>query len=46
MTPRDLPAVKARLRAASLAELKALADEACAQPDAASVRALDREARS
>ena len=42
MTPRDLPAVKARLRAASLADLKALAERACAQPDAAAVRALDR----
>ena len=42
MTPRDIPAVKARLRAASLADLKALAERACAQPDAAAVRALDR----
>lgn len=41
MTPRDLPAVKARLRAASLAELRALAERACEQEDAAGVRALD-----
>ena len=41
MTPRDLPGVKARLRAADSAELKALADQACAQEDAAAVRALD-----
>ena len=41
MTPRDLPGVKARLRAADLGELKALALRACEQEDAASVRALD-----
>ncbi|WP_331326072.1 phosphoenolpyruvate--protein phosphotransferase [Methylorubrum populi] len=41
MTPRDLPGVKARLRAADSAELKALAAQACAQEDAAAVRALD-----
>ena len=41
MTPRDLPGVKARLRASNMAELKALALRACEQEDAASVRALD-----
>ena len=41
MTPRDLPGVKARLRASEMAELKALAARACAQEDAAAVRALD-----
>jgi phosphocarrier protein FPr len=41
MTPRDLPAVKARLRASSMAELRALAARACAEEDAAGVRALD-----
>jgi phosphocarrier protein FPr len=43
MTPRDLPAVKARLRASTLADLRAQAEEACAQADAAAVRALDRQ---
>ncbi|MGU3538487.1 phosphoenolpyruvate--protein phosphotransferase [Methylobacterium sp. A54F] len=41
MTPRDLPGVKARLRAAEMGELRALAARACAQEDAAAVRALD-----
>ena len=44
MTPRDLPGVKARLRASDMAELKALAAQACAEEDAASVRALDTTA--
>ena len=44
MTPRDLPGVKARLRASDMAELKALALRACEQEDAASVRALDTTA--
>jgi phosphocarrier protein FPr len=46
MTPRDLPGVKARLRACDMAELKALAMDACAQEDAAAVRALDPAADS
>ncbi|MDV2985307.1 UNVERIFIED_CONTAM: phosphoenolpyruvate--protein phosphotransferase [Methylobacteriaceae bacterium AG10] len=46
MTPRDLPGVKARLRACDLSELKALAEQACAQEDAAAVRALDTAAES
>ena len=41
MTPRDLPGVKARLRAAELGALQALAARACDQEDAAAVRALD-----
>ena len=41
MTPRDIPAVKARLRGASLADLQDLARRALAQPGAAEVRALD-----
>ncbi|GEP03311.1 phosphoenolpyruvate--protein phosphotransferase [Methylobacterium oxalidis] len=41
MTPRDLPGVKARLRAVEMGELRALAAQACAQEDAAAVRALD-----
>ncbi|WP_232630642.1 phosphoenolpyruvate--protein phosphotransferase, partial [Methylobacterium sp. Leaf118] len=41
MTPRDLPGVKARLRASDMAELRALAVRACEQEDAAAVRALD-----
>ncbi|WP_370525365.1 phosphoenolpyruvate--protein phosphotransferase [Novosphingobium sp. BK486] len=41
MTPRDIPAVKARLRGASLADLQDLARRALAQPGAAQVRALD-----
>ncbi|WP_334175457.1 phosphoenolpyruvate--protein phosphotransferase [Pseudoxanthobacter sp.] len=41
MTPRDIPAVKARLRAASMADLRALASRALAARTAADVRALD-----
>ncbi|WP_298957538.1 phosphoenolpyruvate--protein phosphotransferase [uncultured Methylobacterium sp.] len=41
MTPRDLPGVKARLRASSFIALRDLAARACAQADAAGVRALD-----
>ena len=41
MTPRDLAGVKARLRAADMGELRALARRACEQEDAAAVRALD-----
>ncbi|MEA1831621.1 phosphoenolpyruvate--protein phosphotransferase [Methylobacterium durans] len=41
MTPRDLPGVKARLRSVEMGELRALAARACAQEDAAAVRALD-----
>ncbi len=40
-TPRDIPAVKARLRASSLADLQALAKKALAASSAAEVRALD-----
>lgn len=42
MTPRDVAAVKARLRSAGIGELRALAARACAQEDAAGVRALAR----
>ncbi len=41
MTPRDLAGVKARLRAADMGALRALAGRACEQEDAAAVRALD-----
>lgn len=41
MTPRDIPAVKARLRASALDDLKVLAQEAVAREDAEAVRALD-----
>jgi len=41
MTPRDVPAVKARLRAASFADLQRLAAEALACDTADRVRALD-----
>ncbi|GJD39405.1 phosphoenolpyruvate--protein phosphotransferase [Methylobacterium bullatum] len=41
MTPRDVPAVKARLRASEMGELRALAARACDQEDAAAVRALE-----
>ncbi|NMN05073.1 MULTISPECIES: phosphoenolpyruvate--protein phosphotransferase [unclassified Novosphingobium] len=44
MTPRDIPAVKARLRAANLPDLQDLARRALAQPGAAQVRALDAPA--
>ncbi|MDO5631218.1 MAG: phosphoenolpyruvate--protein phosphotransferase [Paracoccus sp. (in: a-proteobacteria)] len=43
MTPRDIPAVKDRLRNADLTTLRALADRALAAPDAAAVRALAGE---
>jgi phosphocarrier protein FPr len=41
MTPRDIPAVKARLRASDFAGLQALAAQALAQATADAVRALD-----
>jgi len=41
MTPRDLPAVKARLRSSELPALQALAARALAVESAADVRALD-----
>lgn len=41
MTPRDVAAVKARLRDSEIGELRVLAAKACAQEDAAAVRALD-----
>ncbi|WP_019906952.1 phosphoenolpyruvate--protein phosphotransferase [Methylobacterium sp. 77] len=41
MTPRDVPAVKARLRTSEIGELRALAARACDQEDAAAVRALE-----
>ena len=41
MTPNDIPAVKARLRAAALADLQALAQQALACADATQVRALE-----
>ncbi|MFE1600391.1 phosphoenolpyruvate--protein phosphotransferase [Methylobacterium sp. ID0610] len=44
MTPRDVPGVKARLRGADLAALKALAERACGLEDAAAVRALESAA--
>jgi phosphocarrier protein FPr len=44
MTPREIPAVKSRLRETSLAALRALADKALAAATAADVRALDAEA--
>jgi phosphocarrier protein FPr len=40
MTPRDVASVKARLRASEMGALRALAARACAQEDAAAVRAL------
>lgn len=43
MTPRDVSAVKARLRASEIGDLRALAARACAQEDAAGVRALAHE---
>jgi phosphocarrier protein FPr len=42
-TPRDLPAIKSRLRAASFSALQTLAAAALAAPSAAAVRALDVE---
>lgn len=44
MTPRDIPAVKARLRASSLAALQQLALRALAAETAQAVRALNTEA--
>ncbi|CAA2099320.1 Phosphoenolpyruvate-protein phosphotransferase [Methylobacterium bullatum] len=41
MTPRDVPAVKARLRASEMSALRALAARACDREDAAAVRALE-----
>jgi phosphocarrier protein FPr len=41
MTPRDIPAVKARIRGASLAEMQALAAKALDAGTAAEVRALN-----
>ena len=41
MTPRDLPAVKARLRVSELPALQALAARALMVESAAEVRALD-----
>ena len=43
MTPRDIPAVKARIRASSLGALQALAARALDATSAADVRALDGE---
>ena len=45
MTPRDIPAVKARLRANDYAKLRALAERALEQDSAEAVRRLDREAQ-
>ncbi len=44
MTVRDIPAVKVRLRSASMADLKALAQKAIAARTAAEVRALESAA--
>ncbi|WP_413204243.1 phosphoenolpyruvate--protein phosphotransferase [Rhodospirillum sp. A1_3_36] len=44
MTPRDIPAVKARIRGTTLVALQALAEEALACETAEDVRALDRGA--
>lgn len=41
MTPRDIPAVKARLRASTLADLQQLAERALASESAQAVRALN-----
>ncbi|WP_313808756.1 phosphoenolpyruvate--protein phosphotransferase [Sphingobium sp.] len=43
MTPRDIPAVKARIRASHLTDLQALAARALDATSAAQVRALDGE---
>ena len=43
MTPRDIPAVKARIRAAESGTLTALASRALSAQSAAEVRALDHE---
>ncbi len=42
MTPNDIPAVKARLRASAMADLRALAEQALQCEDAAQVRALEK----
>lgn len=42
MTPRDIPAVKARLRASKFTDMQALAAQALAATNAAQVRSLDR----
>ena len=44
MTPRDIPAVKARIRASGMDGLRALATRALAMESATQVRALDGEA--
>jgi phosphocarrier protein FPr len=41
MTPRDIPAVKARIRASAMGDLQALAARALAAQTAADVRALN-----
>lgn len=41
MTPRDIPAVKARLRQMPYSRMQELAKQACAQESSAQVRALD-----
>jgi phosphocarrier protein FPr len=41
MTPRDIPSVKARIRASTMGELQALAARALAAHTAAAVRALN-----
>ncbi|MBG6120499.1 MULTISPECIES: phosphoenolpyruvate--protein phosphotransferase [unclassified Sphingobium] len=43
MTPRDIPAVKARLRCAAMADLRDLAQRALAASDADEVRGLDEQ---
>jgi phosphocarrier protein FPr len=43
MTPREIPAVKAKLRAARFADLQALGAKALAAASAADVRALDKD---
>lgn len=44
MTPRDIPAVKARLRASHYAKLRSLAEKALALDSAEAVRGLEQEA--
>ena len=41
MTPRDIPAVKAKLRGVAFSALKALAEQALEAASAAEVRALE-----
>ena len=43
MTPRDIPAVKARLRANDYAKLRNLAERALEQDSAEAVRSLEQE---